>query len=158
MELNKIKEQISEFIDKTTFKTEDISVFCNETDGNIWCSIKTNEPQLLIGKNGEVLEAINHIARRFMEKGQNIEENSPILIIDINDYRKKRIENLKNLAHMLSERALFFKSSIEADPMSSFERRIIHEHLSNKANIKTESVGFGRDRRVVIKFTPTEQI
>ena len=53
---------------------------------------------------------------------------------------------------MMSERARYFKSNIEVDPMSAFERRVVHEFLSNATDLKTESVGFGPTRRVVIKY------
>ena len=56
---------------------------------------------------------------------------------------KKRVDNVKAVAHMMSERARYFKSNIEVDPMSAFERRVVHEFLSNATDLKTESVGFG---------------
>jgi predicted RNA-binding protein Jag len=54
---------------------------------------------------------------------------------------------------MMSERARYFKSNIEVDPMSAFERRVIHEFLSEATDLKTESIGTGSSRRVVIKYT-----
>ncbi|MGH7249994.1 MAG: R3H domain-containing nucleic acid-binding protein, partial [Minisyncoccia bacterium] len=60
---------------------------------------------------------------------------------------------IRAVAHMMSERARYFKSNIEVDPMSAFERRVVHEFLSDATDLKTESVGIGRDRRVVIKYT-----
>ena len=53
---------------------------------------------------------------------------------------------------MMSERARYFKSNMEVDPMSAFERRVVHEFLSESSDLKTESMGIGRDRRVVIKY------
>lgn len=53
---------------------------------------------------------------------------------------------------MMGERARYFKSSVEVDPMSAFERRVVHEFLSNASDLKTESMGFGPTRRVVIKY------
>jgi spoIIIJ-associated protein len=55
----------------------------------------------------------------------------------------------------MSERARYFKSNIEVDPMSAFERRIVHEFLSEANDLKTESVGFGPSRRVIIKYIGT---
>ena len=72
--------------------------------------------------------------------------------MDINGYQKKKIDNLKNMAHMMSERAKYFKSNIEIDPMPAFERRIIHMFLENEKDIKTESEGEGSNRRVVVKY------
>ena len=53
---------------------------------------------------------------------------------------------------MMSERARYFKSNIEVDPMSAFDRRIVHEFLSSATDLKTESTGTGYNRRVVIKY------
>ena len=72
--------------------------------------------------------------------------------MDINDFQKKRVENVRAIAHMMSERARYFKANIEVDPMSAFERRIVHEFLSDATDLTTESIGFGPSRRVVIKY------
>ena len=68
MKDEKIKKQIEELIKKTTFQVESVSFFYSEDDETLWYSIKTNEPQLLIGRNGEVLIALNHLIRRIIEK------------------------------------------------------------------------------------------
>jgi spoIIIJ-associated protein len=173
MQTNEIKKIVEELLNPT-FTVESIDVDCDEASGTMWCKIRSSDSNLLIGRDGETLMALNHLIKRIMEQrglslaaqhggtvpatGFNDPQSTstgyqyPNIIVDVNDYQKKRFENIKNLAHMLSERAIFFKSSIEADPMSSFDRRIIHEFLSNKSNIKTESVGEGRERRVVIRY------
>ena len=74
------------------------------------------------------------------------------ILVDINGFQKKRVEDVRTLAHMMSERARYFKSNIEINPMTAFERRIVHEFLSNASDLKTESIGFGPARRVVIKY------
>ncbi|MCX6754163.1 MAG: hypothetical protein NTV03_03875 [Candidatus Nomurabacteria bacterium] len=68
-------------------------------------------------------------------------------------WQKKRFDSLKNIAHMMAERAKYFKSNIEVDPMPANERRIIHMFLEGIPDIKTESEGYGPSRRVVIKYT-----
>ena len=75
------------------------------------------------------------------------------ILIDINGFQKKRIEDIHAIAHMMAERARYFKSNIEVDPMPAFERRIVHEFLSDATDLKTESQGEGFARRVVIKYT-----
>jgi spoIIIJ-associated protein len=84
---------------------------------------------------------------------QNREDESRSnVFIDINGYQKKRFDELKNIAHMMAERARYFKSNIEVDPMPAFERRIVHMFLEDAKDIKTESEGQGSNRRVVIKY------
>ncbi|MEI8175102.1 MAG: R3H domain-containing nucleic acid-binding protein, partial [bacterium] len=79
-------------------------------------------------------------------------EKGPSILIDINGFQQKRIENIHAIAHMMAERARYFKSNIEVDPMPAFERRIVHEFLSEAHDLKTESTGEGFSRRVVIKY------
>jgi len=121
-------------------------------DGMLWCLIETPDSRFMIGREGETLRSLNHIVRKIVEKASGQEEISNIFI-DINGYQKKRFDNLKNIAHMMAERAKYFKSNIEIDPMPANERRIIHMFLENIPNIKTESEGYGPTRRVVIKYT-----
>jgi spoIIIJ-associated protein len=154
-----IKNLIKELIDKTIVKTTDITV-AEEDPNNTWFSITVNEPHFFINHDGEALQALNHLVKRIVESkdpsflpsfGENKNKGKSFLI-DINDFQKKKVEAVKNIAHMMAERARYFKSNIEVDPMSSFERRIVHEFLSTMTDLKTESVGFGPTRRVVIKY------
>ncbi len=111
--------------------------------------IKSPESGLLIGDNGETFQALSHIIRRIASKGL---EETVDFSIDVNDYRSSMIERLKMKASMLANRARDMKTDVEMDPMSSYERLIIHGALSDQPNIKTESIGEGRERRLVIKY------
>lgn len=160
MNKDEIQNLIKELIGKTTVKLNSISV---SEDGpkNIWVSVEVGEPHFFIGRDGEGLQALNHVIRRIIESkvagvedGVNLGDRDQGLgiLVDINGFQKKKVENVRAIAHMMSERARYFKSNIEVDPMSAFERRIVHEFLSTATDLKTESMGIGRDRRVVIKY------
>ena len=171
MDNQEIQNLIKELIEKTTVKMNKITVAEN-VGTNTWFSVEVNEPHFFVGHDGEALYALNHLVRRIVEK--NLFPTSPFgkgevtegvkrgegvrselekaILIDINDFQKKRVDNVKAVAHMMSERARYFKSNIEVDPMSAFERRVVHEFLSNATDLKTESIGFGPTRRVVIKY------
>lgn len=123
----------------------------SEEGGMLWCLIETPDSGFIIGRDGETLRSLNHIVQKIVEK-ETIEEKRPSLFIDINGYQQKKFENLKNIAHMMAERARYFKSNIEVDPMPSYERRIVHMFLEGAKDIKTESEGYGPNRRVVIKY------
>lgn len=111
--------------------------------------VQTQESKELIGKDGETLQSLNHLIKRFCEK--NGETGHTML--DINDYQEKKIEKIKTIAHMMGERCRFFKSPIELDPMNAFERHIIHEYIQqNQPDLETESTGYGKERKVVIKY------
>jgi spoIIIJ-associated protein len=120
-------------------------------DGMLWCMIETPDSRFMIGREGETLRSLNHLVRKIAEKASGTEEISNIFV-DVNGYQKKRFDNLKNIAHMMAERARYFKSNIEIDPMPANERRIIHMFLEKIPDIKTESEGYGPNRRVIIKY------
>ena len=164
MDKAEIRNLIKELLEKTTIKLNEISI-TEDGPKNMWISVEVNEPHFFISRDGEGLHALNHLVHRIIEA-----KTSPIsgledslkpdiggqrglgILIDINGFQKKHIENVRAVAHMMSERARYFKSNIEVDPMSAFERRIIHEFLSDANDLKTESIGTGRARRVVIKY------
>ncbi len=150
---DKIKEsveQIFKHLGCTLSKCE-----FSEEGGMLWCLIETPDSGFIIGRDGETLRSLNHIVQKIVEK-DFVDEKRPSLFIDINGYQQKRFENLKNIAHMMAERARYFKSNIEVDPMPSYERRIVHMYLEGAKNIKTESEGYGPNRRVVIKYIDNE--
>jgi len=111
--------------------------------------IKSSESGLLIGDRGETFQALSHLIRRIASKG--LEEMADFSI-DVNDYRSSMIDKLKIKAGILANRARDMKASVEMEPMSSYERLIVHGALSGQPNIKTESIGEGKDRRLVIKY------
>ena len=125
--------------------------------------MEVSQPHFFWERGGEALFAVNHLARRMIEAKipKEIEKSYVLdtakqeglgILIDINGFQKKRIENVHAIAHMMAERARYFKSNIEVDPMPAFERRIVHEFLSDAEDLKTESEGVGLSRRVVIKY------
>lgn len=156
MEINEVTNLIKEIIEKTNISVNEISVSEPDVSSTepVWVKIEVDQPHFFLARDGEALFALNHVVRRIIESktpDKKAEENSS-LIIDINGFQKKRIENLHAIAHMMAERARYFKSRVEVDPMSAYERRIVHEFLSKETDLKTESEGVGSSRRVVIKY------
>src|SRR3989344_827139 len=154
MNKNEIQNLIKELIEKTSVSVKSINLADNNLKGS-WFEVEVDEPHHFVSREGEALSALNHLVRRIIEKSipenaEGLEEFS--VMIDINGFQKKRIENIQAMAHMMVERARYFKSNIEVDPMSAFERRVVHEFLADATDLKTESQGVGRDRRVVIKY------
>jgi len=147
---DKIKEAIEQIFKYTSCTLSKCEF--SEESGMLWCMIETPDSSFMIGRDGETLRSLNHLVQKIIEKGSEEERGSGVFI-DINGYQKKRFDNLKNIAHMMAERARYFKSNIEIDPMPAYERRIIHTFLEGDKDIKTESEGFGPNRRVVIKYT-----
>lgn len=153
------KDKIKEVIENIFKYTSCTLTSCEfSSDGGIfWCLVETPDSNFMIGRDGETLRSISHIVQKIVEKEiinntNNPEERKPSFFLDINGYQKKRFDNLKTIAHMMAERARYFKSDIRIDPMPSYERRIIHMFLEGAKDIKTESEGLGENRRVVIKY------
>jgi len=155
MDNNELKNLIKDLIEKTNVSVKEISI-TEEIPGNVWFSVEVSEPHFYIDRGGEGLYALNHIVRRILEpKIASLDVAGRETLIDINGFQKKRIDGVRAVAHMMAERARYFKANIEVEPMSSFERRIVHEFLSKETDLKTESTGFGPTRRVVIKYLGT---
>jgi spoIIIJ-associated protein len=167
MKNNEIQNLIKDLLEKATIPVKEITVVEKEgTPGGgsktIWFSVEVSQPYHLIGRGGEALFALNHLVKKIVEaksinKNENETEeatihNYPAILIDINGFQAKRIENIHAIAHMMAERARYFKSNIEVDPMPAYERRIVHEFLAEATDLKTESEGEGMARRVVIKY------
>lgn len=146
-----LENLIKELIERTTVGVSGISV-SDENPKNTWFKVAVDDPYLFTARDGEALFALNHLARKIVENKVKDPDSEPQFLIDIGDFQKKRVENVKAVAHLMAERARYFKSNIEVDPMPAFERRIVHEFLADQSDLKTESTGTGPGRRVVIKY------
>lgn len=147
----KVENILKEFLEKTTLLEGSFDDSVHQSSENpLFFSIRTHN-KFLLGKEGEHLQAITYLVKRIIEKSFS-EETAKAFTLDINDFYKKKIDSLKTTAHMLAERAKYFKSNIDVDPMNPYDRRIVHEYLQNYPHIKTESVGEGRNRHIVIKY------
>lgn len=113
--------------------------------------IKTKDAGVLIGEGGQHLQALNHIIKKICEKSFPDFYHSALFTIDVNDYQRKRIEQLRDLARMSAQRVRYFKKEVHLEPMSSYDRRIIHMTLAEHPDIETESAGEPPARCVVIK-------
>lgn len=119
-----------------------------ENSDIIICNIKTEDSNFLIGQYGLNLQSLQHIARIIVRKHVAEPVN---FILDVNSYRQEKNESLLRLAKNMAEEALAEKHEVVMRPMTAYERRIVHMELSKNETVKTESVGEGEDRRVVIK-------
>jgi spoIIIJ-associated protein len=110
----------------------------------------------LIGPRGETVQAIDHLLKKIVEQRSPATEGGEreeMFLVDVNGYRTKQIKDLQAKALMMAERARSFQYDVELTPMSAYERLIVHTTLQDSPNVKTESQGEGRSRRVVIKYS-----
>jgi spoIIIJ-associated protein len=118
-------------------------------------NITTEESNIMIGHNGEHLQSLSHLIKKMSDHHSTEERRASkeVFLIDINNYQRKRINELKDKATILAERAKYFKSSVEMEPMSPYERMIIHSIFAENREVATESIGQGRERRIVLKYS-----
>lgn len=125
--------------------------------GQTIITVDSPRAQDLIGSRGDVLHAIDHLVKKIMEKSASPSEegsgsDTHHFSIDVADYRLKQIKDLQTKALMMAERARSFQYDVEMNPMSAYERLIVHTTLQDAPDVKTESQGEGRNRRVVIRY------
>lgn len=119
--------------------------------------ISSPDSGLLIGERGARLQSLNYLLKKMAEKAlgkgdESAKDDIPSFMVDVNNYQAKRIEELRTKASMLAERARYFRTSMPMEPMSSYERMIIHAEFTGVPDIRTESSGSGKDRHVVLYF------
>jgi spoIIIJ-associated protein len=112
---------------------------------------KTDDARMLIGRNGQTLEALQFVVRQ-MCKGAASEQGP--FIVDVLDYRARRRRNLEDAAKKAAVAVLNGDSEHYAlPPMTPYERRIVHQYLQEHfADLASESEGEGQDRHIVISF------
>ena len=112
-------------------------------------NIQTDRDAVLIGKGGRTLQALNELVRVAIH---NRFSKHYKILLDIGDYKEEKYEKLIQMARRYAKEVQTTKNTVTLNPMPSDERRIIHGALSNYHNIKTESQGQGKDRRLTIYY------
>ena len=104
---------------------------------------------VVIGKHGQTLDALQHLVNIVVNNGK---ENRVRIRIDSENYREKRNKTLESLAKSVANNVRKTHKDYELEPMSSYERRIIHSVLQKEKNIETVSKGLDKERHVVVKY------
>ena len=118
------------------------------TSASIGLNIDGDDLGILIGRRGQTMAALQHIVRVIMSH----QHNSKIpIILDVEGYKQRRCEGLRALAVRLADQVKTRKIPFSMEPMSAFERRVVHLALADRKDVVTESTGMGMNRKVVIK-------
>lgn len=108
---------------------------------------------ILIGHHGDTLDAIQYLCNLAAIRRSNRGTGEYIkIIVDVENYRKKREETLRALARRMAARAVRAKKNMFLEPMNAYERRIIHSELQNVENVATHSVGTDKNRKIIITY------
>ncbi len=123
-------------------------------DGTRRITIVGDDASALIGHHGDTLDALQYLANlASARKNSKGERDKSRVTIDIEGYRKKREETLRALARRMAAKALRNRRSVMLEPMSAYERRIIHSEIQNIEGVSTNSIGSDNNRKIVIFLT-----
>ena len=123
-------------------------------DGTRRITIVGEDASALIGHHGDTLDALQYLANlASARKNINGERDKSRVTIDIEGYRKKREETLRALARRMAAKALRNRRSVMLEPMSAYERRIIHSEIQGIEGVSTNSIGSDNNRKIVIFLT-----
>ena len=107
---------------------------------------------ILIGKNGRTMRSLQDLLRQSIQSKVGVRVN---VILDSNDYKEKQQRNIEKLAVKLAKDVVKTKIEVKMDKMNSYERRLVHNRLSNFKGVTTISEGEEPERYVIIK--PVEE-
>jgi len=117
------------------------------SDGNVYLTVETPNPGLLIGRRGRTLNAIQHILNCIVNRSSLVKRR---VIVDAEQYRERREETLTNLALRLAVKVKSTGQEVVVEPMNPQDRRIIHLALQDDEKVTTFSRGEGSFRSVII--------
>jgi len=146
----KPEEVAMEFLeDLLKFFDIDIDISLHVKNDHINIELNGEKVGILIGKHGSTLDALQYLTSLVVNR--NFEEFTRI-VLDAENYRKRREKTLERLANRLARKVAETKRSITLEPMQPNERRIIHTALQGDRKVNTKSIGEGSNRRVIISL------
>ena len=111
----------------------------------IWLMIDADDPALLIGSKGKTLDALQMLTNIYVRR---ITEQDLRVVLDVNDYRERRVGQIKRIVHQAIDDIRDGDNSVLLDPMNSFERQLVHQYIGDSKGLTTKSEG-ERDNRCV---------
>ncbi len=111
--------------------------------------IQTSDTELVIGRRGVVIDALQHLVNKAVFKERGTERGKP-LVVDAGGFRDKQVERLRSIAQKMGEKALQTKQIVELQPMSPHDRRIVHMAIAEMPGLSSRSEGEGEDRHILV--------
>ena len=143
---DKLKSILSEMFKITG--EEDLQYSIDRRENQVILIIKGSDVSHFIGYKGKTIESFQSILNSMLQRE---DEDYAKVFVEVNDYKKQKEEKLKRLANKMANNVIRFRKPIRLEPMSAYERLIIHTELANRDDVETESIGEEPRRRVVIK-------
>ncbi len=140
-----VKEYLEELLSKMNLEVNFESKLREDT---LYIKIYSSNNPVLIGRGGNTLKALENIVRQRVSTLYGVK---PYISLDVENYKEKQEKRLERLAKNLAKEVVKTNVEVHLDDMNAYDRRIIHNALTNFKGIKTESTGEEPNRHVVIK-------
>ena len=131
----------------------EVNIESNIREEQINLKMYSDMNNILIGKNGQTLTAITNILKEMVHKEIGI---YPYVLLDVENYKEKKIGNIERMAKRLAREVYKTKIDASMENMNSYERRIVHNVLTNYKHVTTISEGEEPNRHVVIKYVESK--
>jgi predicted RNA-binding protein Jag len=151
MDSEKAQKIIEDIFKLASIPTEEVVYNLDERRGHVF-SIKSSEFERLATEKPDLTKDMIYLLKRIFNKNSLPGEELFKCTIDINDMQSKADAQIKMKALNAAEEARNLKTDVLMEPMSSYERMVVHSTLAGSPDISTESVGEGRERRLKVKY------
>ena len=125
----------------------DATVHVEEDAEEVRAQLEGDDLGLLIGRHGQMIDAIQHIAYRIACRGATIRKR---VVVDAAGYRERRAVALRAAADQAAEAAVHDRRPVTLEAMTALERKVVHEHLKTRHDVETYSEGEEPERRLVV--------
>lgn len=148
--LEKVEQKVIEFLENLSIEAKISSEILSDSNDKKYISLSIEGDNLgeLIGYHGAMLGSIQNVLSLMLRADLGEEY---YLMVDINNYKADRAENIKQLTEKAINNVLENNQEIALSPMNGFERRIVHMTVQENDQVESESEGEGEERHVVIK-------
>ena len=141
-------ERLEELLDRMLEACDvDGEIDVEEDDETLRANVEGDDLGLLIGRHGQTIDALEHLAARIAFHGESARKR---VVIDAAGYRARRAEVLERQADRAVEEALQYGRPVALDAMVASERRVVHEYLRDRRDVETYSEGDEPDRHLVV--------
>jgi len=143
--LNYVKEYLEELITNMGLT---VNFETKLRENVIYIKIYSDNNPVLIGKGGNTLKALEHIVKQRVNSEFNI---YPLINLDVENYKEKQQKRLERMAKNLAKEVVKTNVEVHLENMNAYDRRIVHNALTNFKGVSTSSVGEEPERHIIIK-------
>jgi spoIIIJ-associated protein len=141
---SRVQELLERIVDGVGVEAQ---VHVHEDAEEVRADLEGDDLGLLIGRHGQMIDAIQHIAYRVASRGASTRKR---VVVDAAGYRERRAVALRAAADQAAEAAVHDRRPVRLEAMTALERKVVHEHLKGRHDVETYSEGEEPDRRLVV--------